>query len=437
MAAATTSIYQHRQAMNVVTGDGKGTTEAPKRVSGGLVLKAKKKKRRRIGIQRPSPRSAAPDPRSRAPGGPPPSSGVPRILSSVPPSPSPTPKEDPPPERDDEFGDDALEGDGGMIDVLPSDALLCLRAYTRPPPSGGTAEGCAYCPIFTREEESGSGDGGGSSRSTHAAPFLPRHVLIHLLDAQSRRGASSSSTARVEREIQRLADANEVRLLQLHGTAATAAAGNDEDEDVAVMETSSYLAAAEMALRTRFEEEEPAEAATRPSHSRDDAVRAVHAWLASAFLPRFAGRTWISTGALDAFCDEARCASSSSRTRRNTERLVDAGLLLPRRGLGPGAGAASCEGHWISLPGLGRAARSVADGRANLLRRLRSSRYRERKRSVLEFEIGRPKPRRGSAPEGRRLEQAGRFVVLDALATGWACIRTTCAGEQFVRLAEE
>ena len=117
------------------------------------------------------------------------------------------------------------------------------------------------------------------------------------------------------------------------------------------------------------------------------------------------------------------------------QQLVHAGLLLPRRGVGPSNGGGG--GYWVSLPGLGKAAKSIVDGRTSLLRRLKSSVYKEKKRSVLEHEIGRIKSTTAmTKKKNNKLEQSGKFVVLDLLAKGWINIHNTCTGEQFVRLVE-
>ena len=114
------------------------------------------------------------------------------------------------------------------------------------------------------------------------------------------------------------------------------------------------------------------------------------------------------------------------------QQLVHAGVLMPRRGVGPSGG----EGYWFSLPGLGKAAKSIVDCRTNLLRRLQSSLHKEKKRSTLEFEIGRIKSSSTTKTNKNKLEQAGKFVVLDMLAKGLVDVHKTCTGEQFIRLVE-
>ena len=121
--------------------------------------------------------------------------------------------------------------------------------------------------------------------------------------------------------------------------------------------------------------------------------------------------------------------------------LVHAGLLLPRRRCGGGGGD---DGYWFTLPGLGKAAKSIVDGRTNLLRRLQSTRYKEKKRLVLEQDMEERGRRmrtavtvkEGSASDRKMVEQTGKFIVLDALSKGWIQVHESSTGEQFVRLSE-
>jgi len=444
---------------------------APKRVSGGLILKAKKKKRRiqpSFSTTHGHSQCAANLLSSSSS-----SSGVPSILSSIPANNTVTEEQcssssKTPSSENDEFGDDAF--DDNDYDV-PSDALLCLQTYTRSS-SGCMSETCAYCPIFITEggdssssisSEMNEENEGRRSISTHAAPFLPKKVMLHLLDAQSSYHSTSNNTsssiAHIEQEIKQLASSNKIRMLQLHGTATARSGGGtigwrgdgNDDEDVAIIETSVYEAVAGMTLQDFFLGESLA--TTQPMYK----VGMVHSWLISIFLPYFAGKAWFSSGALDSFyvyeyavandLKETRASNKKkngpgvsmnqytiSQMKQMIQHIINAGLLLPRRGVGGGG-----EGYWFSLPGLGKAAKSIVDGRTNLLRRLQSSRYKEKKRSVLEHEIGRVRGRGDNddnAAKKSKMEQAGKFVVLDLLAKGWVSIHTNCAGEQFVRLAE-
>ena len=423
----------------VVTSD---ATAAPKRVADGLVLRAKKKKKKTVHPRRAATSSSTGSnhqPSSLS------SSCVPSILRSIPANSEEDRCNKKGSSKQDEFDDDGLFGD--EIDV-PSDALMCLRTYTSSR-SGIMSETCAYCPIFTQEvvvsvdsnidsKNEGIGIGDDASKSTHAVPFLPKQILLHLLHDSS---SEVSSRTHVEQEIKQLARSNKICMLQLHGTAITPSGGGslgcrgdgNDDEDVAVMETAAYIAAGEMALQNYFQNQS---ASAKHTYK----VERVCSWYTSVLLPYFAGRTWFSSGALDTFFEDAALAISRQRTsdagkqqysisqmKEMIQQLAHAGLLMPRRG--PGGG----EGYWFSLPGLGKAAKSIVDGRNNLLRRLQSSQYKEKKRSTVEQDIGRTK-RQGKGKV--KLEQSGKFIVLDMLSKGWVQIHKTCTGEQFVRLVE-
>ena len=377
---------------------------APKRVSGGIVIKAKKKKRK-IQQTKSSVSSLLVNQEAQS------SSGVPSILTSV-----PSHREEdnnqcdkPPKSKHDEFDDDTDEFDAGDV---PSDALMCLQTYTRPP-SGGMSETCAYCPIFTHDQDGAS--------STHAVPFLPKHILLHILNVTSKNNATSSRTTHLEQEIKQLASSSKIRLLQLHGTAGRGSDGNDE-EDIAVLETPSYVAAAEMALQSHFSSQ-----STTVQHKYK--MSTILSWLTTALLPHFAGKIWFSSGALDNFYDSPQNDNYSQRQLEDMiQQLVHTGILMPRRGAASGGG-----GYWFSLPGLGKTSKSIVDGRMNLMKRVQSSQYKEKKRSVLEQEIGRIK-QKGGKRAGGGTELSGKFVVLDLLAKGLVHIHTTSTGEQFVRL---
>mmetsp|Transcript_28202 Transcript_28202/g.59576 ORF Transcript_28202/g.59576 Transcript_28202/m.59576 type:complete len:440 (+) Transcript_28202:73-1392(+) len=430
---------------------------APKRVSGGIVLKAKKKKKRKIqrdhniiSTKTNGQRQNSAAELSSS------SVGVPSILSSVPVNETAEDQRSnkQSPSDHDEFGDDD-DDFASDLDAM-NDALLCLQSYTRSP-TGGMSETCAYCPIFTHVDGDGS-----SSSSTYAAPFLTKRILLHLQNANSQSSNhTSSSISHIEQQIKQMAFSNKVRLLQLNGTATTRSGGGvngwrgdgNDDEDVAVMETSSYTVAAEMALQNYFQ----AQSSSSTLHQRGYKVNALHSWLTMVVLPYFSGKIWFSSGALESFYENANSFSNQrniasmknghgsdhatikrhtlSQMKEMIQQFVHAGLLLPRRGVGPSGGL---QGYWFSLPGLGRAAKSIVDGRSNLLRRLQSSRYKEKKRSVLEHEIGRIKHPSTTTTNAKKskIEQSGKFVVLDLLAKGWVSIHTTCTGEQFVRLTD-
>ena len=173
----------------------------PKRVAGGIVLGGKKKKKRKIAATGGA--SAASN------------SSVPSILKSVPPR---IANHSPPPNaaaaaasNDDEF-DELLIGND---DEIPSDVLLCLQSFTQSS-SGMTAEACAYCPIFaTNNDGEGQTTSNNKKVCSHLAPFLPKSVILHILDTDS----SATSRMQTEQDIKSLASKNKIRLLHLHGTA--------------------------------------------------------------------------------------------------------------------------------------------------------------------------------------------------------------------------
>ena len=526
-------------------------TTIPKRVAGGVVVMAKKKKKHPQQQQRIGNASAAPVIRDgiiSANGNigidPSPSASTShRCQSSAPSQIIRRDDELPANANDDnnnhEFDDVDDDDDNEVLDAsdIPNDALLCLQAYTRPINS----ETCAYCPIFTKQllssiESAAAASGynnnnaGGRSvdvveRSTHAAPMLPKLVLLyHLVNTASSSSSSSISTsassrAHAERAITQLALSNDVRLLQLHGTAISTSVsstsswrgdGNDDD-DIVVMETSVYVDAAQMALQTyyfgqystlpcnadahrRHQSTTPA-TATSTMNTMDKETTILFHWFTNALLPYFAGRTWFSSSALNSlfhhqhhyyqnqpqYCitndDHVQMtkkrkynhtssdlpSGNNSSTRQgmhNTtnhrehytyslkqmeqmiQQLVHASLLLPRRRCGDCAD--DDDGYWFSLPGLGKAAKSIVDGRTNLLRRLQASRYKEKKRSVLEHDINERGRRQRTAlnntsgGKGNKnvVEQTGKFIVLDLLSKGWIRIHeTSSTGEQFVRLS--
>lgn len=246
------------------------------------------------------------------------------------------------------------------------------------------SENCAYCPIVvaisSKHRETAS-----FLASTHAAPFLSRRVLCHVMAVSDEEGRSR--TEDVERELKRLQMENRIRLLQLHGTVVAGNSngggmdggggwrgdGNDDD-DVAVMETSVYERAAEMALeaydfRVHGKDGDAVSSTERSTVALSPRVDKVFRWFTKEILPHFAGKTWISSSALQSVHDELVKTSSRSnegmRRKRKRETtcnadenigvrytsaeishmvqdLVHAGVLLPRRGLGCNGG----EGYW-------------------------------------------------------------------------------------------
>ena len=405
--------------------EGSNSTRVPKRVAGGIVVKAKKKKKTKCTSTQKVSESKVVGASSTA---------VPSILTNVPThheqdncnnnnQPKATLKSD-------EF-DDTAEFDDNNV---PSDSLLCFQTLTQSTSFGGMSETCAYCPIYTHNED------GSGSRSTTAVPFLPKHILLYMLNKSSKTLNTNTQT-HIEQEIKQLAISNKVRLLQLNGTAMISNStgiggcrgdGNDE-EDVAIMEFSAYNVASKIAIEKYFQDQQSAAASLQQHISKVDAV---HTWFTTVLLPYFAGKTWFSSGALDDFYNNVNNLHSLKQMEEMIQQLVHAGVLMPRRGVGPSTGGG--EGYWFSLPGLGKAAKSIVDGRTNLLRRLQSSLHKEKKRSTLEFEIGRIKSSSTTTTttNKNKLEQAGKFVVLDMLAKGLVDVHKTCTGEQFIRLAE-
>ena len=79
------------------------------------------------------------------------------------------------------------------------------------------------------------------------------------------------------------------------------------------------------------------------------------------------------------------------------------------------------------------------DGRLSILRRIQSSKFKEKKRSTLEQDIGKPvgtNEKFGQRKDGNAMMQSGKFLVQDLLANGVVYVHETCTGEQFVRIKE-
>eukprot|EP00986_Skeletonema_menzelii_P000384 scaffold111_cov142-Skeletonema_menzelii.AAC.7 len=422
----------------------------PKRVAGGIVLGGKKKKKKR--------KIAAAGGASTSSN----NSSVPSILKSVPPRIANHSEDDgisSPPKaadasNDDEFDELLINND----DEIPSDVLLCLQSCTQSS-SGMTAEACAYCPIFATNND---GEGQTSSNKkvcTHLAPFLPKSVILHILDTDS---SSASSRMQTEQDIKSLASKNKVRLLQLHGTAITTTTaatpsssfrdskvasakfsntgvtglrgdGNDDD-DIAVMEILAYETAVKMAIRSHT-------ATLRQEEQQSFDGNAISNWFLQQLVPYYAGKTWISSSNLNSFVQSYRVKEywSVDRMTKVIHELTLAGLFLPRRGLG----VSGMEGYWFSLPGLGSTSKSIADGRVAILRKLRSCKYQEKKRSILEREHGQFKDGSDStladdswaaSKKKTCIQQSGRFLVLDLLAKGLVVLKKTSSGEHFISL---
>jgi hypothetical protein len=426
-----------------------------KRVAGGIVLGGKKKKK--------AVTTATVS-----------GSSVPSILKSVPPR---VAEDIPPPNNnaaaangcDDEFEKLLSAYDG---EEIPSDVLLCLQSYTQSS-MGMTAESCAYCPIFASKNDGGhqsSGNNNNQKVCTHAAPFLPKSVLLHILDTDSSLSSSSSSSSRMqtEQDIKSLASNNKIRLLQLHGTAITSTTttttsssfkdsefefakfsnrgviglrgdGNDDD-DIAIMEIIAFEIAVKLAIQSHAS---TLSQEKKQTTSCFDDVDGICDWFLKQLVPYYAGKTWIPSSDLNSFIQSYRVKEywSVNRMKELINEFTLAGLFLPRRGLG----GSRMEGYWFSLPGLGNASKSIADGRVTMLRKLRSCKYQEKKRPILEREHGQFKDGSddslglatsswGSSKKKTCIQQSGKFVVLDLLAKGLVVLKKTSSGEHFITL---
>ncbi len=427
----------------------------PKRVAGGIVLGGKKKKKKRKVVTTAETATSAIG-----------SSSVPSILKSVPPQEVAEDSSSLP--KAAAVNDDAaaaVDYDDGFEELLsanddeiPNDVLLCLQSYTQAPSSGGMiSESCAYCPIFESNNKS----------CTHAAPFLTKDVLLHILDADDSTACSSTLRMQTEKEIKDLAARNKIKLMQLHGTSiatftkttatSTASAssskdsmkfsnsgvtglrgdGNDDD-DIAIMEIGAYETAVKMALQCH---------SSTLSHQEQQTfnVDIISDWFLNQLVPYFAGKTWISSSALHLFIQTYRVKEywSVEGMERIIHVLTMAGLFLPRRGLG-GSGM---DGYWFYLPGMGNASKSIANGRVAMLRKLKSCKYQEKKRTILESEHGVFKDGSsssisdaldtswGSAKKNKAaIQQSGKFLVLDLLARGLVTLKQTSSGEHFIGL---
>lgn len=424
----------------------------PKRVAGGIVLGGKKKKKKRKVVATTAEKTT-----STTGGG---SGSIPSILKSVPPQEEVDSSSLPTAtavtnaavgDYDDGFGE-LLSANN---DEIPNDVLLCLQSYTQPPSSGGMiSESCAYCPIFESNNNNKS--------CTHAAPFLTKDVLLHIL-ADDSTPSYSTSRMQTEKEIKDLAARNKIKLMQLHGTSiatftktntATASSsskdsikfsnsgvtglrgdGNDDD-DIAIMEIVAYETAVKMALQCHL---------STLTHQEQQTfnVDVISNWFLNQLVPYFAGKTWISSTALHSFIQTYRVKEywSVEGMERIIHVLTMAGLFLPRRGLG-GSGM---DGYWFYLPGMGNASKSIAYGRVTMLRKLKSCKYQEKKRTILESEHGVFKDGSnisddldnswGSAKKNRAaMQQSGKFLVLDLLAKGLVVLKQTSSGEHFIGL---
>ena len=82
--------------------------------------------------------------------------------------------------------------------------------------------------------------------------------------------------------------------------------------------------------------------------------------------------------------------------------------------------------YWFTLPGMGRAASLIGEGRNRMVQRLRRVKYSELKRRTLEM----------SGCNKKGMGMGGPFHVRDLVARGVVALRDTANG-QFVRLVNE
>ena len=330
--------------------------------------------------------------------------------------------------------------DGIDFDV-PCDTLLALRSLL----SKGAA---AVCPL--------------RSNADAGLPFVLKpmlhHALLSSVSSQSNQGKGNDATnieetnkvlsagaaTGVTVELDGLRRDNVVRLLQLQGTGGVEDSGND----IAILETTSF----EQGIRDAFALLEDADDARGTkqtfSSSRND-LRLYSNDLCAWFISNLS--SWnqafvnydviaASLATLPTPCRNPPCV---------IDYLVGIGLLLPRRASSAST-RPSDRSYWFTLPGIGKASKSIADGRQRVLNKIRRSNYGEIKRSVLE--AGMMPPSRRFEPgkslvahptDSHKLDQQGSstidvampaaFCIRDLLSRGQITIHETPAG-QFVRV---
>lgn len=333
--------------------------------------------------------------------------------------------------------------DDGDFDV-PCDTLLALRSLV----SKGAA---AVCPLRT---------------NTACLPFVLKpmlhHALLSSVSSQSNPGKcngnnthdatnieetnkilSAGAATGVAVELDDLRRKNVVRLLQLHGTGGVEDSGND----LAIMETNIF----EQGVRDAFGVPEQAYDGvnikeTFSSSSTD--LRRYSNDLCHWFTNNLSrwNQAFVSHDAIVASLVSlpAPCREAS----RTIDYFVGIGLLLPRRASSAST-RLSDRSYWFTLPGLGQASKSIADGRQRVLNKIRRSNYGEIKRSVLEAGMM-PSSRRGGPGkslviDSHTLDQQGSntidvampasFCIRDLLSRGQITVHETPAG-QFVRVSQ-
>ena len=320
-------------------------------------------------------------------------------------------------------GADADNGNDFNLDLdaddVPCDTLLALRSLI----SKGVA---ALCPLATNAASSGS------------LPFVLKPMLHDALlsstSSTSNAGASNDNgdieetnkilsagaATGVTVELDELRRTNAVRLLQLHGT-------GDAARDVAVMDTQTF----ECGLRDAFVAAAATGSTNLYQHSTD-----LCKWFVSnlaVWNQPFVQHEAIRSSLLEHNDLPTLCRDVSLVV----DHLVGTGLLLPRNNA---SSSSSDRTYWFTLPGLGPAARAIADGRRRILSKVQRSNYGEIKRSVLEV---------GAVPSSKRVgagqslvrqsgtdvvEMPAAFCIRDLLSRGQITLRGTPAG-QFVRVS--
>lgn len=314
---------------------------------------------------------------------------------------------------------DADNGNGFNLDLdvddMPCDTLLALRSLV----SKGVA---ALCPL----------NAAGGSLPFVLKPML-HHALLSSVSATSNGGGTNNNNndAKIEEsnkilsagaatgvtvELDELRRTNAVRLLQLHGT-------GDAERDVAITQTF------ECGVRDAFS------VAAGSTNLHQYSIELCK-WFVSnlaVWNQPFVHHEAIRSSLLECKDLPAQCRDASLVV----DHLVGIGLLLPRNNA---SSSSSDRTYWFTLPGLGPAARAIADGRRRILSKVQRSNYGEIKRSVLEV---------GAVPSSRRVgagqslvrqggadvvEMPAAFCIRDLLSRGQITIRETPAG-QFVRVS--
>jgi len=363
----------------------------------------------------------------------------------------------------DAFGDAVLPDE----DLLPCDTLLALRSMV-------SKNSAAVCPLVNNNSSNNNQLSGyhNATAAPNGLPFVLKPMLHHALlstvssstsggsDYTASIGNTTSSTnddnviqetnrtlsagaaTGVNVELEELRQSNVVRLIQLHGT-------GDAESDLAVMETAAY----EHGVRDAF---------AASSKDRKGCV-GLHpysidlcTWFIS-FLPRWTGKFVRHEAIRLALLDDDDTSTAASGLRlpapcrdlsKLIHHLIGIGLLLPRNA-GSTSVRQSDTSYWFTLPCMGVAAKSIADGRKRVLVKLKRSNYGEVRRAALEVGTLPSSKRAGASQSLVRSDGAGgggsggsgggigmpaAFHIRDLLSRGEVRIRDTPAG-QFIRIA--